>query len=545
MIYYKGLPVALAALRDVPGKLLIIGTGPLEAELKAKAAELGVADRVIFQGHASADQLAGAYRAATALWFPSSARSEGFGLVQVEAMASGCPIINTAIAGSGVPWVCRHEQEGLTVPVNDPAALAAAANRLLAEPGLREKLVAGGQARAAAEFDHRVMAERSLAIYREVIRRCAVKVLHLAAGNLFGGIETYLLTLARLRHLCPEMEPHFGLCFPGRLRDELLATGVPVHDLGAVRVSRPWTVLRGRLKLKRVLEEHNFTAVVTHACWPHAIFGPVVRRRQVRLANLVHDELKGTHWIDRWAARTPPDLVIANSRFTMPPFVKRVFPEVPVEVIYYPFATTHVDPTVRTELRASLNTSKSDVVILQASRLERWKGQAVHLAALSKLANIPGWVAWIAGGSQKAGEDQYDKEMKAVAVSAGISDRVRFLGQRSDVPRLMAAADIFCQPNTGPEPFGIVFVEALSAKLPVVTSNFGGGMEIVTDRCGILCPPRNVEAVADALQGLIADPIRRRTLAEAGPARAGELCEPGRQMARLARAVANLDGVLT
>ncbi len=170
LIYYKGLPVALAALRDVPGKLLIIGTGPLEAELKAKAAELGVADRVVFQGHADADQLAGAYRAATAVWFPGTARSEAFGLVQVEAMASGCPVVNTAIAGSGVPWVCRNEREGLTVPVNDPAALAAAANRLLAEPALSEKLAAGGRARAAAEFDHRVMAERSLAIYREVIR---------------------------------------------------------------------------------------------------------------------------------------------------------------------------------------------------------------------------------------------------------------------------------------------------------------------------------------------------------------------------------------
>ncbi len=169
LIYYKGIPVALAALRDVPGTLLVIGTGPLEAELKAKAAELGIADRVVFHGHASPDQLPGAYRAATAVWFPGTARSEAFGLVQVEAMASGCPVINTAIAGSGVPWVCRHEREGLTVPVNDHFALAAAANRLLAEPALREALAVGGRARAA-EFDHRVMADRCLAVYRDVIR---------------------------------------------------------------------------------------------------------------------------------------------------------------------------------------------------------------------------------------------------------------------------------------------------------------------------------------------------------------------------------------
>lgn len=171
LIYYKGLDVALEALRRVPGKLLIVGTGPLEREWRGRAAELGVAGRVVFHGHATADQIAGAYRAATALWFPSIARSEGFGLVQVEAMAGGCPVINTAIPGSGVPWVCRNESEGLTVPVNDPEAFAAAANRLLTEPGLRERLGKAGRERAVAEFDHRVMAERSLAIYRGVLER--------------------------------------------------------------------------------------------------------------------------------------------------------------------------------------------------------------------------------------------------------------------------------------------------------------------------------------------------------------------------------------
>jgi len=169
LIYYKGLHVALEALRRVSGTLVVIGTGPLEADLRAKAAKLGLADRVVFHGHATPEQLVGAYHAATALWFPSVARSEGFGLVQVEAMASGCPVINTAIPGSGVPWVCRHEQEGLTVPVNDPTALAAAADRLLTEPGLRDRLAAAGRLRAATEFDHRVMAERSLAIYRDVL----------------------------------------------------------------------------------------------------------------------------------------------------------------------------------------------------------------------------------------------------------------------------------------------------------------------------------------------------------------------------------------
>jgi rhamnosyl/mannosyltransferase len=89
--------------------------------------------------------------------------------VQVEAMASGCPVINTAIPGSGVAWVSRHGESGLTVPVNDPPALAAAARRLLDEPGLRDRMARGGRDRARRDFDHRVMAERSLDVYHQVL----------------------------------------------------------------------------------------------------------------------------------------------------------------------------------------------------------------------------------------------------------------------------------------------------------------------------------------------------------------------------------------
>jgi glycosyltransferase involved in cell wall biosynthesis len=116
----------------------------------------------------------------------------------------------------------------------------------------------------------------------------------------------------------------------------------------------------------------------------------------------------------------------------------------------------------------------------------------------------------------------------------GIAERVRFLGQRSDVPALMAAADIYCQPNTGPEGFGLTLVEALRAGCPVITSALGGALEIVGDNCGILCPPGNVEAVAEALRKLITDPAYRKRLAQAGPIRATELCAPERQLPALA-----------
>ena len=101
-----------------------------------------------------------------------------------------------------------------------------------------------------------------------------MKVLHLSAGNLYGGIETFLTTMARSRHLAPEMEPEFGLCFRGRQWDELDATGVGVHDLGPVRLSRPWTVWRARRRLRRVLAVSGPEVVIAHGCWSHAVFAP-------------------------------------------------------------------------------------------------------------------------------------------------------------------------------------------------------------------------------------------------------------------------------
>jgi rhamnosyl/mannosyltransferase len=187
LVYYKGFVNALRALTRVKGRLVLIGNGPDEPLLRAEAGRLGVADRVDFLGALPYLEIVPYYLAADAFWFPSNARSEAFGLVQVEAMASGCPVINTAIPHSGVSWVSQHEESGLTVPVNDVSALAAAAWRLLEEPGLRDRLVAGGRRRAVAEFDHRVMAERSLEYYRMVLEGEAARSCSTAACTAAEG----------------------------------------------------------------------------------------------------------------------------------------------------------------------------------------------------------------------------------------------------------------------------------------------------------------------------------------------------------------------
>src|SRR5262249_29831744 len=137
-----------------------------------------------------------------------------------------------------------------------------------------------------------------------------MRALHINSGNLYGGIEVLLATLARLRSLCPAMEPEFALCFEGPSSQELRRTGAPVHRLFPARVSRPWTVWRARRVLARLLSERDYDATICHGSWNHALFGPVIRRRGIPLVFWAHGPYARGHWLNRWAAWTRPDLVL-------------------------------------------------------------------------------------------------------------------------------------------------------------------------------------------------------------------------------------------
>jgi glycosyltransferase involved in cell wall biosynthesis len=368
-------------------------------------------------------------------------------------------------------------------------------------------------------------------------RKKLMRVLHLYAGNLFGGIENVLLTLAGQCHLCPDMEPTFALCFEGRLNQELRACGAAVHSLGPARLSRPWTVWRARSVLRQLLAAKPFDIAVVHSPWVHCLFGQTVREAHVPLAQWAHDFHGRGDLLSWWAARLRPDVLVCNSRATQRSQAPR-FPGVPTTVVHCPVVPADVDRAgARRAMRAQLHTDDDALVIVTACRLERWKGHQTLLEALALLKDRGDWECWMVGGAQRQHEQAYLQELRHLGAHLGLDARLRWLGQRSDVPAVLAAADIHCQPNTRPEPFGIAFVEALQAGLPVVTTALGGACEIVTPACGRLVTPGAPAELAAALREYLTLPHTRRQAADAGPGRAAELCDPGRQMARLAQAL--------
>lgn len=363
-----------------------------------------------------------------------------------------------------------------------------------------------------------------------------MRVLHVHSGNIFGGVETLLTTLARDRDFCPEMQSDYALCFEGRFREELITSGVQVYSLGSARISRVWSLVKVRRALRRLLNEQRFDVVICHSSWTLAIFGPVVRAAGMPLVFWLHATTNGRHWLERWARMTPPDFVLCNSKFTANK-KHLLFPHVPSEVIYCP-VTLPERRYSRGELletRKELDTPEDAIVIIQICRLEPYKGHSVLLKALGLLSDVPGWVYWQVGEARRSFEIDYLRELKSTASRLGIADRVRFLGWQPDAHRLLAAADVYCQPNTWAEPFGITFVEALFAGLPVVATAMGGPLEIVDESCGMLVPPGDPQAVADSLRPLIKDNDLRIRLGDAGPLRARELCDPMTQMNKLHR----------
>jgi rhamnosyl/mannosyltransferase len=167
--YYKGLQYLVEAMPRIPGAiLLLVGSGPMEADLRERAGALGLVDRVRFIGGVTDEELPHYYERADIFVLPASERSEAFGLVLVEACASALPCVSTEL-GTGTSYVNSDGETGFVVTPRDPNALADACNALLSNPRLRQKMGTQARLRAQTLFDIRRVAAEVGAVYHEVV----------------------------------------------------------------------------------------------------------------------------------------------------------------------------------------------------------------------------------------------------------------------------------------------------------------------------------------------------------------------------------------
>ncbi len=131
-----------------------------------------------------------------------------------------------------------------------PARSPAHSNRWQRISTCRLALGDAGRSTAEQSFGRARLAREIIDAYDRVAPSGGLRVLHVHSGNLYGGVETFLTTLARDAAVVPDMQSSFAMCFSGQLRADLTANAHPPFMLGEVRLSRPWTVWRARRALR-------------------------------------------------------------------------------------------------------------------------------------------------------------------------------------------------------------------------------------------------------------------------------------------------------
>ncbi|HRH04264.1 MAG TPA: glycosyltransferase [Burkholderiaceae bacterium] len=166
-VYYKGFDVLIDAMQHIDAQLILGGDGPLKGQLQDQVDRLGLKNKISFTGSIEEADLPAYFHACDVFCLPSVEQSEAFGLVQLEAMACGKPVICTQL-NNGVNVLNVHGETGFAVPVRDSLALADRINQVLNDPGLRLKLGEQARTRALQVYSLEANTQQHIQLYQEL-----------------------------------------------------------------------------------------------------------------------------------------------------------------------------------------------------------------------------------------------------------------------------------------------------------------------------------------------------------------------------------------
>lgn len=357
------------------------------------------------------------------------------------------------------------------------------------------------------------------------MRSRALFVDHVGA---LGGAELALMDVAQSYRDTST----FLLFADGPFRERLTRLGVNVEvieggdALHSVRRETGWPGISAALEVMtlawrtaRIARKHDFLHANSQKAFVIACLAGLLARKPV-LWDL-NDLLLPQHFsrsnikLDVLLANWFAVRVIANSQASAKALIAQGGNGEKVRVVYNgidgaPFSAVKEEEieAARQELRLA---GKRMVGVF--GRLAEWKGQHIAIEAMTRVPDVQ----LLLVGDALFGEQAYADRLKAQVERLGLSDRVHFLGFRSDIPRLMRMVDVVLHTSIDPEPFGRVIVEGMLAGRPVIATRAGGVEEIIAHgRTGVLVEPGNPVELADAINALFADPARASAIAEAG-----------------------------
>lgn len=355
----------------------------------------------------------------------------------------------------------------------------------------------------------------------------AHKILFLDHALALGGAEhSLLLILEYLNRV--KWRPHL-VCAGGPLAEEATQLGIPVHTLPMSRLRHfPHSFLHWLGGIKAIVQLARQTeAALLYANTVRAAFYGAPAARWIGLPFVWHmrdfwlGESRPRYlWLDTWGKKllcAMAHRVIANSQSVAAhlPCQRKVI------VNYNGVELERFDPSMDGPVfREQYHIPAQVPLVGMVGRLRPWKGQKRFLHAMAQVqATMP--EAWfvIVGGAIFDADDEYTNQLHTLARNLGIAERVIFTGHLADVRPALAAMDVFVHPGD-PEPFGLVNIEAMAMAKPVVAFAHGALPEIVAHQeTGLLVPPEDEVALAEAVVTLLRDPVLRKIMGLASRSR--------------------------
>lgn len=356
-----------------------------------------------------------------------------------------------------------------------------------------------------------------------------MKILLVDHAPFFGGAESFLLDL--LTALDRENFTPIIVTDPrSPVLERFRATDAPVVTTRLPQINRSpfflWRWLRAGAQLARVARQARADVIHTFTARTHLIGVVASQFSGIPLLWRICDDTLPAPILSAFAR--VPRCIVAVSRW-----ITTCYPNLRFDGLV-PDGVGPPGNISRASVRAELGFKPDELVVAHVGRLVRWKGQAVFLRALAQAVQaIPNLRGLIVGTWQRGDErpgplgggESYDRELRALATELGLStasfERLIFGGFFREPGRAYAAADIVAHTSTLPEPFGRIVIEAMMAGRPVIAVNAGALPEIVRHgETGILTPPEDVGALADAIIALSKSEEQRAKMGNAAHARA-------------------------
>jgi glycosyltransferase involved in cell wall biosynthesis len=551
--YYKGLEFLMSAMKNVQAKLLLIGAGPEERKLRNIVKKNRLKNKVQFLGELSDEEVNLYYKACDLFVLPSHLRSEAFGMVQLEAMCCGKPVISTEL-GTGTSFVNLDQQTGIVVKPTDVESLSNALNHLINNPEKREKFGAFGEARVKEMFSAETMVNSTLKLYEEVItngfkhsmtadshtsdsvhRSKKIKILRVVSRLNIGGptLNVKYLTegldseIYETRLISGTVSPNEGdMSYITRFDGDI--------QIDVPELQREIDIIKDTIALFKVLKIvfdyrpdiiHSHTSKAGTIARCAAMIFNLLSKKKTIIVHTYHGHVlegyfsalksKLVFFIERMLARIT-DAIIAISQTQKWELTEKyhLASAEKIHTINLGFDLSRFsDIRDKGTLRSTFGMDDRSPVIGIVGRLAPIKNHRLFLDAAKLI---------IARYTNKAirfaiiGDGELMDSLTAYAQTIGIEHNVIFYGWEKKIERIYADLDILVLTSNN-EGTPVSIIESMAASVPVVTTGVGGVKDLlgrietrlqtkddfnICER-GILCPKGDANAIANGIQYLL------------------------------------------